>query len=130
MEQTIKLFNPVMINGASVKELKYNADKIGAQLFARADSLRQQNMDLSKPTATLGMEFDYTMHMYLGFAAIVAANGNQIDFIDLEALQGADLVRVVGIGRNFTYGRGVSAPNSSDASSESTPEPTTPASQS
>lgn len=127
MEQTIKLFNPIMINGASVKELKYDADKIGAQLFARADSLRQQNMDLSKPTATLGMEFDYTMHMYLGFAAIIAANGNQIDFIDLEALQGADLVRVVSIGRNFTYGRGASTPNSSDASSESTPEPTTQA---
>ena len=130
MEQTIKLFNPIMINGASVKELNYDADKIGAQLFARADSLRQQNMDLTKPTATLGMEFDYTMHMYLGFAAIIAANGNQIDFVDLEALQGADLVRVVGIGRNFTYGRGVSVPNNSDASSESTPEPTTPVSQS
>ena len=130
MEHTLKLITPIMINGASVKELKYDTSKIGALLFAQADARRQQNMDLTKPSATLGMEFDYTMHMYLGFAAIIVANDNQIDWMDLERLQGADLVHVIGIGRNFTYGRAELPQNSSDDSSENTPEPTTPVSQS
>lgn len=120
MEQTLTLRNPIMINGVSVKELKYDMDGINAQLFARADTLRQQNMDLSRPTATLGMEFDYQMHLYLGFAAIVAASNNQIDFVDLENLHGIDITRVVGIGRNFTLGQDASAPSSSDGSSETT----------
>lgn len=127
MEQTLKLRNPIMINGTSYKELKYDMDGINAALFAKADSLRQQNMDLSKPTATLGIEFDYQMHLYLGFAAIVAANDNQVDWMDLERLHGIDITRVVGIGRNFTLGQDASAPNSSDDSSENTPEPTTQA---
>ena len=127
MEHTLKLLKPIMINGTSVKSLKYDSDAINAELFARADTLRQQNMDLTRPTATLGMEFDYSMHLYLGFAAVVAANNNEIDFMDLERVQGVDLVHIVGIGRNFTLGRVESAPNSSDGSSENTQEPTTQA---
>ena len=129
MENVIKLRNPIMINGSSVKELKYDMDGIDAGLFARADTLRQQNMDLSRPTATLGMEFDYTMHLYLGFAAIIAANNNQIDWTDLERLHGIDLTRVVGIGRNFTLGQDASLPSVSDTSSENTQGLTTQVSQ-
>lgn len=114
MEQTLKLRNPIMINGESVKELKYDMDAINATLFAKSDAMRQQNMDMTRPTATLGMEFDYTMHLYLGFAAIIAASNNVIDWSDLERLHGVDLTRVVGIGRNFTLGQVASAPSSSD----------------
>lgn len=115
MEQTIKLRNPIMINGESVKELKYDVDAINAVLFAKADAMRQRNVDPTRPNMTLAMEFDYTMHLYLGFAAIIAANNNEIDWTDLERLHGVDLTRVVGIGRNFTLGQDGSAPSKSDA---------------
>lgn len=114
MEKVIKLRNPIMINGESVKELKYDMDGITAALFAKADAMRQQNADLTRPTMTLAMEFDYTMHLYLGFAAIIAASDNVIDWTDLERLHGVDLTRVVAVGRNFTLGQDGSTPNRSD----------------
>lgn len=128
MEHTLKLNEGIKINGKLVHELKYDVAKIDANLFARADTLRQQNLDPTNPTATMGMEVDYTMHMYLGFAAILAANENEkMDFIDLERMKGPDLVSVVNIGRVFTYGLAESPTNSSENSQENTQEPSTQA---
>lgn len=128
MEHTLKLKEGIKINGELVHELKYDVAKIDANLFARADTLRQQRLDPTNPTATMGMEVDYTMHMYLGFAAILAANENEkMDFIDLERMKGPDLVSVVNIGRVFTYGLAESPTNSSENSQENTQEPSTQA---
>lgn len=128
MEHTLKLNEGIKINGKLMHELKYDIAKIDANLFARADALRQQTLDPTKPTATMGMEVDYTMHMYLGFAAILAANeGENMDFVDLERMKGPDLVSTVNIGRVFTYGLAESLANSLENSQENTQEPSTQA---
>lgn len=45
-------------------------------------------------------EFDFGLHLYLGYAAIVAVNPTY-DFSDLERMKGADVVEVMALGRNF-----------------------------
>ena len=45
-------------------------------------------------------EFDFGLHLYLGYAAIVAVNPTY-DFSDLERMKGADVVEVMAIGRKF-----------------------------
>ena len=72
-------------------------------------------------------EFDFGLHLYLGFAAIVAANP-EYDFSDVERIKGADIVKVMGIGRNFMFASEKAQPQKdSDEHTETTPESTTPA---
>ena len=47
------------------------------------------------------VELDYSFHLYLGFAAVVAVN-QEIDFNDLEGLHGPDVMEIMKVGRNFT----------------------------
>ena len=45
-------------------------------------------------------EFDFGLHLYLGYAAIIAVNPSY-DFSDMERIKGRDVVEVMQIGRNF-----------------------------
>lgn len=67
------------------------------------------------------VEFDFALHTYLGFAAIIAEMPH-VDFLDLERLHGADVVDVMRIGRNFILKSEESTPNDSDAPSENMQE--------
>lgn len=125
---TLKLQNPIKINGKEVNELTYDTSKITPAQFCEAEMLkteasgRQPNM---QPT-----EFDHSFHMYLGFMAVIAVNPN-IDVKDLERLRGFDMIALARIGQNFTLvGAGGSAESGSDASSETTQEPSEPQSES
>ena len=72
------------------------------------------------------VELDYSFHLYLGFAAIVAVNP-EVDMTDLERLKGADVMEAMKIGRNFIIRPGEeSQDDDSDEQSETTPEPSTP----
>jgi len=124
---TLKLKNPIKINGEEVKELTYDINEIDALLFAEADAKRKAAAGLKNVSISPAIEFDPVAHLYLGFAAIIAVNRN-IDFADLERMKGSDTMAVTKIGRNFTLSsEEASQENDSDELSETTPESTTPA---
>ena len=126
--ETLKLKNPIKIDGKDVAELTYDANEIDGILFATAEAKRKSAAGMKNVSITPAAEFDYSLHLYLGFAAIIAVN-RTIDFSDLERMKGRDLVEVMNIGRNFMLKSEADAQaNDSDEPTETTPESTTPAS--
>lgn len=128
MEKII-LKNAIEINGKTVTELTYDANEITGALFASAEakkSASQGNSFSITPTA----EFDFALHLYLGYAAIIAVN-HEIDWSDLERLKGSDITAVMKIGRNFMFGTSekVSGERSSEKLIETSAEYITPVSQ-
>lgn len=98
--ETLKLRNPIKINGKEVKKLTYDVNEITVEAFIEAE-LRKFNAGSKKGVNAAAMEMDYSMHLQLGFAAIVAVNAD-IDYSDLNRLKGYDLISVARIGRSFT----------------------------
>lgn len=126
----LKLTNPIKINGELVETVTYDANEIDGILFATAEVKRKMAAGMRNSTITPAAEFDFGLHLYLGFAAIVAVNP-KYDFSDVERMKGRDVVEVMGIGRNFIMKlEPESQENTSDAPTEITPESTTPAQQS
>lgn len=127
---SIKLQNPIKIDGKTVNELTYDINEITAIGFIEAEAKRKSAAGRAV-NITPAVEFDFGLHLYLGFAAIIAVNP-KIDWSDLERLHGHDVVEVTGIGRNFILkSEDKESPESeSGAASETTPESTTPAQQS
>lgn len=127
--ETLKLKNPIKINGEEVKEVTYDSNEIDGILFATAESKRKAAAGMKNTTITPAAEFDFGLHLYLGFAAIVAVNPTY-DFSDVERIKGRDVVEVMAIGRNFMLASGQEQPeNDSDEPTETTPESTTRARQ-
>lgn len=126
MRNVLKLDNPIVINGQQVTSLAYDTQAITAVLFAQADAAKKQAAGSGSVSFTPGVEFDFALHIYLGFAAIIAVNP-QITFNDLERLGGFDLIEVQRIGRNFTLKVDASTPEGLEEPSETTVEPTTQA---
>lgn len=125
--ETLKLKNPIMIDGKEVAEVTYDTNEIDGILFATAESKRKAAAGMKNTTITPAAEFDFGLHLYLGFAAIVAVNP-AYDFSDVERIKGRDVVEVMGIGRNFMLASDQeSQENDSDEPIETTPESTTPA---
>lgn len=127
MRKTLTLQNPVMINGVEMAALDYDTNAITASLFAQADAQKKQAAGLKNVAITPAVEFDYALHLYLGFAAIVAASDNAVAFFDCERIHGADLVEVMNIGRNFILRSEASTDDSSEEPSETTADPSTQA---
>ena len=125
----LSLKNPVMIDGKEVKEMTYDSNEIDGILFATAEAKKKAAAGLKNTSITPAAEFDFGLHLYLGFAAIVAANPSY-DFSDVERIKGHDVVEVMAIGRNFIL---TSEPEQQESDSgeptETTPESTTPAPQ-
>lgn len=130
MKGTLKLKNPIMINGEKVTEVTHDSNEIDGILFATAESKRKAAAGMKNTTITPAAEFDFGLHLYLGFAAIVAVNPSY-DFSDVERIKGHDVVEVMAIGRNFMLSSDQGQPGSdSDEPIETTPESTTQAPQS
>lgn len=126
--ETLKLKNPIKIDGKDVAELTYDANEIDGILFATAEAKRKSAAGMKNVSITPAAEFDYGLHLYLGFAAIIAVN-RTIDFSDLERIKGRDVVEVMNVGRNFMLKSEQDAQaNDSDEPTGTTPESTTPAS--
>jgi len=121
---TLRLKNPIMINGNEITEVTYDSNEIDGILFATAESKRKTaavgRKDISIAPAA---EFDFSLHLYLGFAAIVAVNPSY-DFSDLERIKGHDVVEVMTIGRNFMLASGEKTQTGDDSGE---PTETTPA---
>ena len=126
MNGTIKLANPIAVNGKQVAELHYNTEEITGALFCEADAKRRIAAGTKNVAIAPAAEFDYGLHLYLGYAACIAANP-AYDFSDMERIHGADVVEVMSVGRNFILKSEDSLQSNSDAPSETTAEPTTQA---
>ena len=130
MKNTLKLKNPIMINGEKVTEVTHDSNEIDGILFATAESKRKAAAGMKNTSITPAAEFDFGLHLYLGFAAIVAVNPSY-DFADVERIKGRDVVEVMAIGRNFMLSSDQEQPESdSDEPIETTPESITQAPQS
>lgn len=127
MKGTIKLKTPIIVNGQQVAELTYDTDEITAGLFSTADTRRRISAGVKNVTIVPTAEFDFPLHPYLGYAAIIAVNP-QYDFSDLERVKGKDMLKIMEIGRNFILQSEGSGQSTSDEPSEITAEPTTQAS--
>lgn len=126
MQGIIHLANPIVVNNKPLSELEYNTGEITGQLFCEADAKRRIAAGTKNVSIAPAAEFDYGLHLYLGFAACVAAN-HELDFSDLERVHGADVVEVMAIGRNFILKSEDSAQSNSDEPIEITAAPTTQA---
>lgn len=121
------LKNPILIDGKEIKEVTYDSNEIDGILFATAEAKKKTAAGVKNTSIAPAAEFDFGLHLYLGFAAIVAVNPSY-DFSDVERLKGRDVVEVMAIGRNFILAS-EKEPQESDSGepTEIMPESTTPA---
>ena len=130
MAEVLKLKNPIKLDGKDVTEVTYDSNEIDGILFATAEAKRKMSAGMKNASITPAAEFDFSLHLYLGFAAIIAVNPGY-DFSDVERIKGKDVVKVMSIGRNFMLGSAQEQQRSdSDEPTETTPESTTQAQQS
>lgn len=126
--ETIKLRNPIMINGKKIAELTHDTNEITPQAFAEADARKMKASGSKGGNLSGAVELDYGLHLYIGFAAVQAVNPTY-DITDLERIKGSDVMEVMKVGRNFTISSGAkSQDDDSEDASETTAESTTPAS--
>lgn len=124
---TLKLKNPILINGETISEMTYDINEIDGVLFATAEAKKKAAAGMKNMSISAAAEFDFGLHLYLGYAAIIAKNP-AYDWADLERIKGHDVVEVMGIGRNFMLKSDeASTESDSDEPTETTPESTTPA---
>ena len=124
--EIIKLKNPIKINGKDITELTYDVNEITPAGFAEAEYRKTRANGSKGAPSSAAVELDYSLHLYLGFAAILAVNP-EYDFNDLERIKGADVMEVMKAGRNFIIASaGKSTDDASENASETTPESTTP----
>ena len=105
----------------------------GGTKTMRTQTEERGTITLNKPVLINGvqvaeMSYDYSLHLYIGFAAVIAVNPSYT-FEDMERIKGKSLTKFSKIGRGFFIGSGDSGADSSDEQSETTPEPSTPARQ-
>lgn len=125
MHGTLNLKNPITVNNKKVGTLKFDTNEITGLLFTEAEAKRKSAAGLTNVSISPAAEFDFGLHLYVGFAAIIAKNP-ECDFSDLERIQGVDFVDIMAIGRNFLLKSEDADQSNSDEQSETTPEPSTP----
>ena len=98
--ETLKLQNPININGKEVSELTYDIDAIDGDMFDEAANRKTGVQMKSGQAPALNAEMDPLAHKYFGFAAIIAVNPD-IDWTDLQRIKGKDNANIMRIGRFF-----------------------------
>jgi len=126
LKKTLTLINPILINNETVSEVTYDANEITGALFVEAEATRKAAAGVRNVGIAPTFEFDFGLHLYLGFAAILAVNPSY-DFNDLGRIKGGDVVQIMEIGRNFIMRPEKLALSSSGKQSETTADSTTPA---
>lgn len=124
--KTLKLKNPITVNGKQVAELTYDSNEITGVGFVEAEAKRKASAGIKNTSLTLAPEFDFGLHLYLGFAAVIAVNP-QIDFDDMERVKGSDVRALMSIGRDFILESEELQENNSDEQSETTDDTITQA---
>lgn len=126
MIKTITLTNPILIDGKAVSEITVNTDEITGMLYAEADTKKRIAAGTKNVAIVPAVEFDFALHVYIGYAAAIAANPSY-SFDDLERVKGADVISFAEVGRNFLLKSEDVALSSSDEQSETTADTTTQA---
>lgn len=128
-KKTLKLDEPILIDGKEVSELTYDPMEITAAQFSEACA-RSSAINKSKSFSFKMRENDYALHLYLGMFAVIAVNPG-IDISDLERIKGFDVLSLTDIGMLFTYRRSgaTSEENISEEPSENTADSSTVASE-
>ena len=124
----LKLKNPITVDKKIISEVEYNAEEITGALFAEADTKRKIDAGAHNISIVPAAEFDFNLHLYIGYAAICAANPS-FSFEDASRIHGSDIVKVMDIGRNFIMQSEDSMESTSDEHTEATAEPSTQASE-
>ena len=128
MHGTLELKNPITVNNKTVGTLKYDTNEITALLFTEAEAKRKSAAGFTNVSISPAVEFDFGLHLYVGFAAIIAKNP-ECDFSVMERIHGVDLVDIMAVGRNFLLKSEDASQSNSAEQSETTPEPSTPLSE-
>ena len=126
MRDIIKLKNPILVNGETVSEIAVNTEEITGQLYAEADTRKRIAAGTKNVAIVPAVEFDFGLHIYIGYAAAIAANP-RFTFEDLERVKGADVILFAEVGRNFLLKSEDAGSNDSDKQSETTVEHSTQA---
>lgn len=117
LKGVLKLRKSIEINGKEIHSLSFDSEQIDLDLMSQAETqARQKRSAKDTVTMTLG-ETDYTYHLFLGMAAVIAVNP-WIDWEDLKRIKGNDLKMLGNIGRLFFMEQGVLE----DETSEELPE--------
>ena len=66
--ESIKLKNPIQINGKQVDELTYDINEITPLGFAEAEYRKTRANGSKGAPSSAAVELDYSLHLYLGFA--------------------------------------------------------------
>lgn len=122
MKGIIKLKNSIMIDGAEVKELSYDTDKITIEAYMKA-----LNQAIVKGGGMTGVnvKLDAGAQTYIGMYAVLADNP-RYDITDLERVKGSDIMRFADVGLFFISGREDQSQEMSEEPSEPTHEPSIP----
>lgn len=125
MRKTLELKNAILIDGKKVKKLDYDTEEITIDHFTRAEGLKGSSLQKQSGTmmASPVAETDYSMHLYLGFMAIIAVSeqgDNSVDVQDLMRIKGYDLTAIMHIGRNFMLQSAEDTTDDEDNTSTST----------
>lgn len=115
----IHLKNTILINNQEVKEVNYDPNEITAQLYTEADAKKKIAAGMSNVSISPAVEFDFGLHLYMGFAAAIAVNP-QYTFEDLARVKGSDIMQFTKVGRNFLLESDTSQEESSEKPSEIT----------
>lgn len=119
MKETLKLRNPVYVDGETVYNLEYDPEEITVELFD--ETAKRFGM------SALPKEFNDRLHLGLFWAAVIAVHPKNLTFSELENAKGMyDLTRMMDIGRSFTMGSEDLQESDSDPTSETIQEPFTP----
>lgn len=127
MRDTIKLKNPILIDNKPVSEITYDGNEITAVLYAQADAKKKVAAGMKNVNISPAVEFDFGLHLYMGFAAAIAVNPTYT-FEDLERVKGRDVMAFAEVGRDFLLELDGSEESNSGEQSEPTAEHTTQAS--
>lgn len=124
MRDIIKLKTPILVDGKQVSEIAVNTEEITGQLYAEADTRKRIAAGTKNVAIIPAVEFDFGLHIYIGYAAAIAANP-RFTFEDLERVKGADVISFAEVGRNFLLKSEDAELNNSDERSEITADTTT-----
>lgn len=124
----IHLKNSILINNQEVKDINYDPNEITAQLYTEADAKKKIAAGMSNVSISPAVEFDFGLHLYMGFAAAIAVNP-MYTFEDLARVKGSDIMQFTKVGRDFLLESDTSPEKNSAQPSETTAQPSTPAPQ-
>lgn len=121
--ETLKLIQPLKVNGIERKELTYDIYALTVEDYANAENTKVKMLS----EGSLGSGFvqtDFTLQICLGMQAIAKVN-NDISIDDLKRISGYDVVSLGSIGQRFFMKPAESESNISEKQPEVTQESST-----